>query len=86
MTYQETAAFVKDLQKVLKKHGMMSISGPSNRIEEAARGLEGYHFFFTKGEKKLSLRGGEHFNYPCSITFKLQKNRFKSENTEDDGN
>lgn len=86
MNYQETAAFIKDLQKVLKKHNMMSISGHPEQIKEAAKGLEGYHFFFTKGEKKLTLRGGENAKWPNSVTLKLSKNRFKSENTEDDGN
>jgi hypothetical protein len=86
MNYTQSAAFMKDLHKVLMKHGMTAISGPVDKIQDASKSLEGYHFFFTKGEKKAYLRGGEKMRFENSITLKLTKARYKPENHEDDGN
>ena len=86
MNYKETAEFMKDLHEVLKKHGMSAISGQSDKLQEATKSLEGYHFFFTKGEKKLFLRIGENVEFENSITLSLSKTRYKPENHEDDGN
>lgn len=86
MNYSQTAAFMKDLHKVLMKHGMTAISGPVDKVQEASKSLDGYHFFFTKGEKKISLTGGEKMKFESSITLRMSKNRYKPENHEDDGN
>lgn len=86
MNYTQSAAFMKDLHKVLMKHGMTAISGSADNVKEASKGLEGYHFFFTKGEKKPYLRGGLKFSYDSPITLRMSKNRYKPENHEDDGN
>jgi hypothetical protein len=86
MNYTQSAAFMKDLHKVLMKHGMTAISGPADKVQEASKNLEGYHFFVTKGEKIVSLRGGEQMRYESSMTLKMKKNRYKPENHEDDGN
>ncbi len=86
MNYTQSAAFMKDLHKVLMKHGMTAISGSADNVKEASKSLEGYHFFFTKGEKKISLRGGLKFSYDTPITFRMKKARYKPENHEDDGN
>jgi len=59
MNYSESAAFIKDLHKVLMKHGMTAISGSADKVQEASKHLDGYNFFFKKGEKKIHLRGGE---------------------------
>ena len=65
---------------------MTAISGPVDKVQDASKSLEGYHFFFTKGEKKISLRGGEKMRFENSITLKMSKARYKPENHEDDGN
>jgi hypothetical protein len=86
MNYTQSAAFMKDLHKVLMKHGMTAISGSADNVKEASKSLEGYHFFFTKGENKISLRGGLNIRYANPLTLKLTKARYKPENHEDDGN
>lgn len=57
----------------------MYSSNPEHLVE-TTKGLEGYHMFFTKGEKKLTLRGGEAFKHESTLVVKLSKF-----NTEDDG-
>jgi hypothetical protein len=81
MTLSENHAFITDLQEVIKKHGLsiMYSNNPQKLVEET-KGLEGYHMFFTKGEKKLALRGGESMVPHSSLTI-----RFSKPNTEDDG-
>lgn len=88
MTYKESAAFIKDVQKVLKRHGMYVIVGPSEKLVQTTKNLEGYHLFFTKGVKKVPLKLKEEGDakFENSLTIRLQKNRFKPENHEDDGN
>ena len=86
MNYSQTVLFMKDLRKVLMKHGMTAIVGSADNVQEASKSLDGYHFFFTKGEKKISLTGGEKMKFESSITLRMSKNRYKPENHEDDGN
>lgn len=81
MTYSENSAFIQDLQAVIKKHGLniMYSNHPETLVKET-KGLEGYHMFFTKGEKSIHLRGGEDFKFASTLTIKLAKTK-----TEDDG-
>lgn len=81
MTYNENKAFIEDLHEVIKKHGLtIMYSNDSGKLIEETKSLEGYHMFFTKGHKKLSLRGGESVVPASSITIKFSKS-----NSEDDG-
>ena len=75
MNYTQSEAFIKDLHKVLMKHGMTAISGSVDKVQDASKSLEGYHFFFTKGEKKTYLRGGEKMMFESSHTIILKMNR-----------
>ena len=86
MKLKDSTAFVKDLHKILMKHGLTAISGNPEKLHETTKHLDGFHFFITKGEKKLSLRGGENVKWENSVTITLTKNRYKPENHEDDGN
>lgn len=100
MSYEENSEFIKDIQLLLKKHGMTAITcGNKHKLIEDTKHLEGFHFFFTKGEKALSLRGGEGFVFPSSIVYKLRRTTdgpitlrmhkvkySNTNNTEDDGN
>ena len=86
MTYKKSAAFLKDIQKVLKKHGLTAFSGPSEKLYETTKHLDGKYLFFTKGEKSLSLSGGENIAYPYSVTFKMKRSRLTENKTENDGN
>ena len=83
MSLSENQAFIADLHEVIKKHGLtiMYSGNPENLVQET-KGLEGYHMFFTKGEKKRSLQGGETFHTNNSLTIKFSKPK---PNTEDDG-
>ena len=81
MSLSENQAFIADLQEVIKKHGLtIMYSGNPEKLVQDTKGLEGYHMFFTKGEKKRSLQGGETFHTNNSLTI-----RFSKPNTEDDG-
>ena len=83
MTYSENSEFIKDIQEVLKKHNLMLMySNNPTKLVTGTNHLEGFHFFFTKGEKKIYLRGGEGIEYPSSLTIKMLKARY----SEDDGN
>ena len=83
MTLSENSAFIKDIHKVLKKHGLTLIySKNREKLVEDTKHLEGQMFFFTKGEKIISLRGGESASYPNTLTVNFS--RYKD--TEDDGN
>jgi hypothetical protein len=76
MNRKETSAFVKDLQKLLKKHNMMVMTSSNpETLAESTKGLEGYNFFITKGEKKLCLRGGESIMFESSQVIKLNKRK-----------
>ena len=83
MTYSENSEFIKDIQEVLKKHNLMLMySNNPTKLVEDTNHLEGFHFFFTKGENKIYLRGGENIEFPSSLTIKMSKAR----HIEDDGN
>lgn len=83
MSLSENQAFINDLHEVMKKHGLsiMYSTNPEKLVQDT-KGLEGYHMFFTKGEKKLALRGGEAFHTDSSLTIRFSKSK---PNTEDDG-
>jgi hypothetical protein len=76
MNRKETTAFIKDLQKVLKKHNMtlMSSSNPE-KLAEATKGLEGFNFFITKGEKKKILLGGESIMYESTQVVSVNRRK-----------
>ena len=79
MTYSENAEFIKDIHEVLKKHNLsLMYCGNPTKLLEDTKHLEGFHFFFTKGEKKIYLRGGETMVSSLTVTM--------SRHTEDDGN
>lgn len=86
MDYEKHKALIKDLTEVAKKHGVAIFSGSQKSLEKGTRHLQGYHMFFTFGEKIPSLELGGNVKYPSTFTIKLQKNRYKPENYEDDGN
>lgn len=81
MTYNENKAFIEDLHELIKKHGLtIMYSKNRNKLVEETKHLEGYHMFFTKGERLPELRVGESFHFENSLTI-----RFPKTITEDDG-
>ena len=81
MSLSENQAFIADLQEVIKKHGIsIMYSGNPQKLVEDTKHLEGYHMFFTKGEKKPHLLGGKGMLAGSTLTI-----RFSKPNTEDDG-
>lgn len=86
MDYEKNRALLIDLAEVAKKHGVTIMSGNEKALSRGTKHLEGHYMFFTFGERKAELNVGVNIEYQSSITLKISKNKFKSENQEDDGN